>query len=165
MTTDEIKQKVVDYANAYGIYPEIALAQINRESGFKPNAVGADGELGIAQFMPGTWARFAPQGIGFDQAADVDYSLSAWGAYMTWLLARYGGDYTKALEGYNGGEGHVDNGTVSSAAQTYASAIIAAAQNLNVEDVYGAGVVPPNNDSYFGGLKDFTTMIVIGGAL
>jgi soluble lytic murein transglycosylase-like protein len=132
MTTDEIKLKVIDYANGAGIYPEIALAQINRESGFNPGAVGVGGEHGLAQILPATWPRFAPPGVGFDLAFDVDYNLSTWAAYLSWLLTRYSGDYTKALQAYNGGEGHVDNGTVSSGAKLYASAVIAQANGLSV---------------------------------
>jgi soluble lytic murein transglycosylase-like protein len=151
MTIDEIKQAVVNYANGYGIYPEIALAQLDRESNhFDPMVVfgpktGTSGERGIGQFMSGTWDRFAPAGIGFDQAFDIDYNLTAWGNYLSWLLNRYGGDYTKALMGYNGGEGHVDQGNVSSAARNYASAIIAKAQGLDVPDDASSPDNPNNN--------------------
>jgi soluble lytic murein transglycosylase-like protein len=145
MTVDEIKGKVIDYANGYRIFPEIALAQIARESSYNPNAVGGDGERGLGQIMPGTWDRFAPAGITFDQAFDVDYNLSTWGAYMDWLLNRYGGDYSKALQAYNGGEGHVDNGTTSQAAQNYAAAILAASQSLNVPDDFAANQPQADN--------------------
>ena len=111
MTTDEIKQKVIDYANGYRIDPATAVAQIQRESHFNPNANGSSGERGLAQFMPGTWARF---GYGdFNNAYDPDYALTAWGAYMTYLLGLFNWDYEKALQGYNGGEGNVQRGTVS----------------------------------------------------
>jgi|SRR5215469_1444579 len=125
MTTQDIRQLVVDYAYGCSINPNVALAQINQESGFNPSAVGADGERGIAQFMPGTWDRF---GSGsFDNAPDVNLSLDAWCAYMQFLLSRYNYNYKLALQGYNGGEGHVDNNTVSARAQNYASSILSAA--------------------------------------
>lgn len=130
---EQLPAVVVDYATAYGIDPSIALAQLKRESAnFRPDVVygpfvGAAGERGIAQFTPGTWARF-----GSGDPYNPDDSLRAWGDYMTWLLARYGGDYSLALQGYNGGEGHVDQGRVSSAAQTYAREILAAAQSTPI---------------------------------
>ena len=125
MSKDEIKALTVDYAWGCGINPNIALAQINRESRFNPGANGSSGEKGIAQFMPGTWVRF---GYGdFNNAYDPNYALDAWCAYMQWLLNRYGYNYEKALQGYNGGEGNVDRGTVSSGARTYAREVLAAA--------------------------------------
>jgi soluble lytic murein transglycosylase-like protein len=125
MTKSELQNLVIDYADAYSIDRGIALAQIQRESGFNSGAIGSSGERGIAQIMPGTWARFG-QG-SFDNAFDPGYALTAWGAYMQWLLDRYGWDYSKTLMAYNGGEGHVDNGTVSSAARNYAASILASA--------------------------------------
>src|SRR5215510_2954225 len=105
MTTDEIKALVVSKANQYGINPNIALAQIQRESGFNPRAVGAAGERGLAQFMRGTWEQY---GAGsFDNAFDENANLDAWGNYMAALMGMFSGDYTKALTAYNGGPGHL----------------------------------------------------------
>lgn len=115
---------VRDYAASYGVDPAVAVAQIRRESGFNPAAVGRDGERGLAQILASTWAAFS-QGIPFDSAFDPDYNLTTWGNYMSWLLARYRYDYTKTLQAYNGGPGNVDRGTVSSGARRYASEILA----------------------------------------
>ncbi len=100
MTTEEIQNLVVSKANEYGINPNIALAQIQRESGFNPRAVGASGERGLGQFMQGTWADY---GSGsFDNAFDPVMNLDAWGNYMVALMGMFGGDYIRALQGYNG---------------------------------------------------------------
>jgi soluble lytic murein transglycosylase-like protein len=125
MTTDEIKALVISKANQYGINPGIAFAQIQRESGFNPRAVGSSGERGLGQFMPGTWARF---GSGaFDNAFDPVMNLDAWGNYMVYLMGLFNSDYLKALTGYNGGEGHLTDparfGPPSTAARAYAQAI------------------------------------------
>jgi soluble lytic murein transglycosylase-like protein len=121
MTTEDIKQLVVSKANQYGINPGIALAQISQESGFNPRAVGSLGERGLGQFMQGTWKDY---GSGsFDNAFDPVMNLDAWGNYMVALLGMFGGDYLKALQGYNGGPGNVQRGTVSAAARSYAQAI------------------------------------------
>jgi soluble lytic murein transglycosylase-like protein len=129
MTTDEIKQLVISKANQYGINPGIAFAQIQRESGFNPRAVGGSGERGLGQFMPGTWARFG-QG-SFDNAFDPVMNLDAWGNYMVYLMGLFSGSYLKALTGYNGGEGHLTDpgkyGPPSQGAQAYAQAIYAQA--------------------------------------
>jgi len=121
MTTEEIKNLVVSKANQYGINPGIAYYQIQRESSFNPRAVGASGERGLGQFMQGTWADY---GSGsFDNAFDPVANLDAWGNYMVALMGIFGGDYIKALQGYNGGPGNVQRGTVSAAARAYAQAI------------------------------------------
>src|SRR5262245_63255697 len=110
-TKDELQQLVVDYAQGLGFDPRVALEQIKRESAnFRPDVVygpfvGAAGERGLTQFTPGTWNRF---GSGpHTNAYDPDQALTAWGKYMTYLLNLFGGDYSKALTGYNGGEGHL----------------------------------------------------------
>ncbi|MDE2020373.1 MAG: transglycosylase SLT domain-containing protein [Patescibacteria group bacterium] len=124
MSKTEIQNLVVDYANGYGIDPAVAVAQIQRESGFNPNAVGHDGERGLAQILPNTWPQALP-GVSFAAAFDPDYNLTAWGNYMLWLLNRYDWNYSKALMAYNGGPGNLDHGTVSRAARNYAKTIIA----------------------------------------
>ena len=132
MTTDEIKALIVQRANACNIPANIALVQLARESAnFNQTVifgryVGGSGERGIAQFTSGTWARFG-SGPHDPNAYDINLSLDAWCAYMTYLLGLFGGDMTKALQGYNGGEGNVIRGTVSSAARNYAAQILAGA--------------------------------------
>jgi soluble lytic murein transglycosylase-like protein len=141
MTTEEIQNLVIDSAQACGIEPTVAFYQIQRESGFNPNARGADGEKGIAQFMPETWARF---GEGpHDNAFDPVKAMAAYCRYMAYLLGLFN-DYEKALQGYNGGEGNVQRGTVSSRARAYASEILSQAryQSNNIGTFVVSGGTP-----------------------
>ncbi len=134
MTTDEIKQLVISKANQYGINPGIALAQMERESGWRQDVifgpfVGAAGERGISQFTPATWQTY---GSGpHTNAYDPNLALDAWGNYMTALLGMFSGDYAKALTGYNGGPGHLTDpgkyGPPSAAAIAYGQQITAQA--------------------------------------
>jgi soluble lytic murein transglycosylase-like protein len=157
MTTDEIKQLVVSKANQYGINPGIAFAQIQRESGFNPRAVGGSGERGLGQFMKGTWDRFG-QG-SFDNAFDPVTNLDAWGNYMVYLMGLFSGDYLKALTGYNGGEGHLTDpgrfGAPSAGARAYAQAIYSQAgfTENSVVNLDQIGVSP----------GDFPMWLLIGG--
>lgn len=128
-TREQLIALVQDYARRFGIRPDVAVAQIQRESNFNPNANGTSGEKGLAQFMPGTWARF---GSGPHSNAYIpEQALEAWGKYMTYLLGLFNGDYAKALTGYNGGEGHLTDPAKhrppSAAAQRYAREVLAAA--------------------------------------
>ena len=86
-------------AAQYGINPAVAVAQINQESGFDPRAISPAGAMGLAQFMPGTWATY-----GSGDPYDGENSLQAWAQYMTKLLKQFGGRYDLALAGYNSGE-------------------------------------------------------------
>lgn len=77
-------------------------AQVEAESGFNPNAVSKKGAFGISQFMPETAKQY-----GVDKN-NVQSQVVGQAKYMSYLLKRYGGDWDKALAGYNYGEGNVD---------------------------------------------------------
>jgi soluble lytic murein transglycosylase-like protein len=131
LITEQLQQLVIDKANQHGINPQIALAQIARESAnYRPDVVygpfvGGAGERGMSQFTPATWARF---GSGPHNNAYIpEMAMEAWGRYMAYLMSLFPSDYLKALASYNGGEGHLTNpgkyGPPSQAAQAYAQAI------------------------------------------
>jgi len=82
-----------------GIPVPYFLNQINQESGFNPNARGAAGEVGIAQFMPSTAA-----GLGIDPSDPVQ-SLKGAAQMMGRYYRSYGRNYAMALGGYNCGGG------------------------------------------------------------
>jgi soluble lytic murein transglycosylase-like protein len=108
-TREQIIQRIRAAARRFGIDEAIAVEQLRRESvNFAEKYVynggrSPAGAQGVAQFMPGTAARF-----GLRNPYDVDQSLEAWGKYMTYLLKRFGGRYDLALAGYNAGEGNVE---------------------------------------------------------
>lgn len=133
MDKNQIISLIQDYAWSIGFPPEIAIAQLDRESGhFRQDViygpfVGGAGEKGLAQFIPGTWARFGLGGNPYNP----DDSLSAWAYYIGYLRGLFGEDYSRILQAYNGGEGNVQRGTVSSAAKRYAQEILAASGNYS----------------------------------
>ncbi len=144
-TKEQLKQLVIQKARQYGIDEKIALAQINQESGFNPFALSHAGAKGIAQFMPATAARF-----GLKDRSDPVASMDAWGKYMTFLLKRYKGDYSKALAGYNAGEGNVDKyGGVPPFTETrnYVKTILSAAKGAAV-DLFTPGAASPGGGQY-----------------
>lgn len=151
MNRDQLIALVQGYAQNYGVNPAIAVEQIRRESAnFRSDVVygpfvGGAGERGMSQFTPGTWQRF---GSGpHTNAYDPDQAMTAWGKYMSSLLRMFGGNYEKALQGYNGGEGNVQRNTVSSAAKRYAQEILARA---------GATPTPSTDDGWqYGGWPEW----------
>jgi soluble lytic murein transglycosylase-like protein len=125
---EQLIDRIRQAARGIGFPEAVAIAQLARESAnFRDDVVygpfvGGSGERGLTQFIPGTWARF---GSGMHQTAyDPDASLAAWAAYTSYLMRLFGGDLTKVLQGYNGGEGNVQRSTVSAAARRYASEIL-----------------------------------------
>lgn len=128
---EQLIDRIRQTARSIGFPEQVAIVQLARESAnfadryvYGPGT-GSSGEKGLAQFMPGTWARF---GAGMHQNAyDPDASLQAWANYINYLRRLFGDNWTKVLQGYNGGEGNVQRGTVSSAARRYASEVLSQA--------------------------------------
>lgn len=140
---DSIRNTVINYANKYGIDTSIAIWQIWQESSFNPNASSGKAN-GIAQFTPATAARF---GVN---VSDVNSSLDGWGQYMSFLLNRYNGDYSKALAGYNSGEGNVDKyGGIPpfTETQNYVKTILTNAGKSNVLGVVNITDTSDNTDT------------------
>jgi soluble lytic murein transglycosylase-like protein len=121
-------------ASRYGVPPFVALAVAQRESGLNQSAVGTSGERGVFQLMPGT-----ARDLGVDPtdlAANVDGGVR----YLSQMFQQFG-NWRTALEAYNGGPGNVSRGTVSSAAQSYADAIIGAQVPELASESFVAGSV------------------------
>lgn len=156
-------QTVTDAANAVGIPVGIALAQANRESGFNDRAVGYDGERGLMQPLPSTWAAEMP-GVSFDLAFDPQTNLIFWQRYFGKLLRQFG-DYERALQAYNGGPGHVQRGTVSAMARNYARAILSAADSYTPQSQTGADAASNESPSETPSGSGYFLPITIGALL
>ncbi|WP_018636706.1 C40 family peptidase [Parafrankia elaeagni] len=105
----EYVQLITDAANAAGcaeVTPAVLAAQLRQESGFNPQARSPVGAMGIAQFMPGTWAA---HGTG-DVWNPVD-AIPAAARYDCAVLASVknvpGSAQENMLAAYNAGPGAV----------------------------------------------------------
>lgn len=97
------------YAQQYGLDPELFVRQMVQESGLNPDAVSPKGASGIAQIMPDT-ARDPGFGVRpIEDTTDPEESLRFGAEYMRALLDKYGGDYGLALAAYNAGPKTVDD--------------------------------------------------------
>lgn len=146
---EQLIERIRQAARSIGFPEAVAVAQLARESAnFRADVVygpfvGGSGERGLAQFIPGTWARF---GQGMHQTAyDPDASLAAWAAYTSYLMSLFNGDLTKALQAYNGGEGNVQRNTVSAMARRYASEVLQAAGQAVGTEGTGVTTMPSLN--------------------
>ena len=118
------RRMAAQYAERYGVDPEIFTRLVAKESNWNPNAKGAAGEIGYTQIMAETGMN---PGLGVTPIKDRSDPLDnlRFGAeYLGSLIEYYDGDYSKALMAYNGGMGNVDKGTVSKAAKNYAADLL-----------------------------------------
>lgn len=92
-------------AKRHDVHPRIVVELARAESNFRPTAVSYKGAVGILQIMPATGRRF---GLERSELFDPKKNAEAGARYIAWLLRRFGDDLTKALAGYNAGEGAVD---------------------------------------------------------
>lgn len=88
-------------SNEWNVDKAILTKLISTESAGKTGAVSGKGAAGVAQFMPSTAKAY-----GVDVTSDQS-SVSGAGHYLHDLLNMFGGDYKKALAGYNWGQGNV----------------------------------------------------------
>lgn len=93
----------------------LLLAVVEKESGFKPDAVGKSGEIGLMQLMPPT-AELVVKKLGLEYTpptpaksggytalgslADPKFNIRVGTAYLRWQIDRYGLNAT-ALRAYN----------------------------------------------------------------
>ncbi len=140
-------------ANKYAVPPSLALAVATRESGLNQSAVGTSGELGVFQIMPGT-----ARDLGVDPS-NLEQNVDGGVRYLSQLYQKLG-DWRLALEAYNGGIGNVQRGTVSSAAQSYADALLGSVDvsGVQFDDAGASEGSPAAEDVFSGGLSTVALM-------
>jgi soluble lytic murein transglycosylase-like protein len=99
----ELEQLARAAAQRHGLDPDLVLAVVAVESGFQPRAISPKGAQGLMQLMPPTARE-----LGVTNAFDPAQNLDGGSRHLSALIARYGGDLTKALAAYNAGQGAVD---------------------------------------------------------
>lgn len=98
---DALAPTIQQNAEKYGVDSNIMAAQVMQESGGRTNVVSSAGAKGVSQFMDETAKRY---NVNVNDDAS---SIRGQANYMSDLLKQFGGDYRKALAGYNWGEGNV----------------------------------------------------------
>lgn len=125
---DSIQSQIVQAANQQGVPAALALAIANQESGFNQGARGAAGEVGVFQLLPSTAA-----GLGVNPY-DLSQNIAGGIAYISQMLAQFGGNVAMAVAAYNAGPGAVSSGRIPASTQSYVA---------NVLGALGAGAKPP----------------------
>ena len=98
----DLRALAAEVARRHGLDPDLVLAVVGVESGFRPEAVSPKGAQGLMQLMPATAGSLGVEDV-LDPAQNLDGGVRHLGA----LLTLYGGDLPRALAAYNAGEGAV----------------------------------------------------------
>lgn len=101
-----VPKKIADLVNRlapeYQVQPSLALAVIQAESNFDPNARSPKNAQGLMQLIPDTARRF-----NVSKPFDPEQNVRGGLAYLRWLLAYFKGKVDLVAAGYNAGEGAV----------------------------------------------------------
>jgi len=108
-------------AQATGLPASVVAAQIRQESGFQPSVRSSAGAVGIAQFLPSTYASVGGKG----DMTNAQNQLQPYINYMNQLLQQKNGNVAAALAAYNAGP--AAKGTALAQGQQYARTILSAA--------------------------------------
>jgi soluble lytic murein transglycosylase-like protein len=82
--------------------PALLAAVLEVESGFRPRATSSAGAVGLAQFLPATWAGTWNPWRAHDPR-EPGPAIAAAARYLGRLLAALDGDEARALAAYNAG--------------------------------------------------------------
>ena len=112
-------------AQRTGVDPALLERLIMQESGGRPDARGGVGEVGLGQIRPSTAQApgFGVAPVNPAELANPERNIAFTADYLAGLIRANGGDVQRALMAYNGGQGNVQRGTVSPAAQQYAQIV------------------------------------------
>lgn len=100
---DQYDAWITQSAAEHGVPANLLSSLLEVESGYNPDAKSGAGAVGIAQFMPST-----AEEIGIDPM-NPQQAIEGAAIYLRQKYDKYG-DWHKALEAYNGGDGNVGKG-------------------------------------------------------
>ena len=102
MAPPDVARLVDTIAPSSGLEPQLLLAVISAESGFRAKAVSPKGAQGLMQLMPATARR-----LGVTDSFDPEQNVRGGARYLTELLRMFNDDMRLALAAYNAGENAV----------------------------------------------------------
>lgn len=120
-----LAQEILQAAQHEHIPVGIAFRLVRRESGFRVDALGRAGEIGLTQIKPATARLFAPH-ISVAALYQPRVNLRLGFRYVVEITRRHHGDWYRGLTGYHFGPRVADTVSVPRDSLKYASSIILA---------------------------------------
>lgn len=100
------RHEVEKAAARNGVPAALVVGLMRQESGFMPWISSSANAQGLMQLLPATAAgRARALGLGAGDLFDPDYNIMVGSAELKEMIDRFGGDWTRALAGYNAGPG------------------------------------------------------------
>ena len=139
----EYQQTVCDEAKNFNVEPKLVAGLIFTESRWNANAQSGAGAVGLTQFISST-ARAVANRLGVspfqpnDLKSNPKLAIRFGAYYIADLVGNYGGNKTKALIAYNGGNGAVisyEQGYPFKGTLAYANKVLSTADMY--EKIYG----------------------------
>lgn len=107
----EYRAHAEQYANLYGMEPNMVYAIMKAESGFRPHVVSYLGAVGLMQILPSTYEKEISKRIGREGKPEELYDPETNVQAGVWYFARwyaYYGTSAEALAAYHAGVGNVN---------------------------------------------------------
>jgi soluble lytic murein transglycosylase-like protein len=118
-----VQEHIFSECEQYNIQPAIIVAMIHKESNYKPNNMGDNGNsFGLMQIQP-RWHSKRMEKLNCTDLLDPYQNITVGVNYLAELLNRYDGDIAKALVAYNQGS---YKGTITN----YAKSVLSKAGDL-----------------------------------
>ena len=119
----ELQDYIIRESEQKGIDPAIVMAMIHRESDYRADTIGDNGDsYGLMQIQP-KWHSKRMERLGCTELLDPYHNVTVGIDYLAEKLGQYDGDMAKALVAYNQGS---YKGTVTA----YAKAVLEKAGEL-----------------------------------
>jgi soluble lytic murein transglycosylase-like protein len=115
------------WAAANELPADLLMALTWLESGWQNDVVSAKGAMGIGQLMPDTvtFTREILIGVPSLDPKVPEHNIRMSARYLDWLLARSGGDVTRALAGYYQGHRSVERQGIQPTTARYVADVLA----------------------------------------
>ncbi len=98
-------QQYKRYSQSYNINMSYPMAVTRQESRFNPNALAADGGVGLMQIMPGTASYIAKKTGSSNCYKNYDCNIKFGSWYLGHLYDKFGNNIIYSTAGYNAGPG------------------------------------------------------------
>lgn len=128
--SEELQLHIMTECKKHNISPALIIAMIERESDFRANTIGDNGNsFGLMQIQP-KWHKARMDKLGVTDLLDPYQNVTVGIDLVASLFAKYGDNIYMVLMEYNGGLGYANRMANNGKISDYALTIVARAEEL-----------------------------------